>query len=108
MDTNAVTIKFYKYGDTLHSVSRNTVYKIKTLCPNGTVLETEGTMYSSMNAIWMFKSDEALGIMKALYEKQGTGELAFYIVNKERPIEHYSFTLETSNFNALYDTVKYK
>ena len=102
VDTEGVSIILWEYSS--HQVKCSYKYDNYSI----TMLDTKnekhtlsGTMYAGGFRIYIDEENETT-VINALKQ---SGSISFHVVNSEYTTSKYTFTIETSNFSTLYQTL---
>lgn len=105
VDVEDFAIMLFEYGSRLvnNSSSRNSEgYEIKVRIEDGTIYTFNGSIPRSGDRIIVSNAYRLIEILNA----NQTGDIAFYIVQSDRPITNYLFIVQSSNFANAYKTLR--
>lgn len=106
VDKDEVAFVLYEYGKYIvdNPYSRHEEYGIIMKDANGKQYTLDGSMNASDgDRIFVSSDSDEKAVVDAL---KGNGSVSFYIYNKDRPINTYLFSVETSNFSEVVGKVR--
>lgn len=101
VDSDNFSIKLYEYGSQEVKSTGFESYAITILDTDGTKHYIHGLIQKNGDRIEI-RGDDKVELLKA-FQKEGT--ISFYIEETNRPTTNYLFSVETSNFVDVYNTV---
>lgn len=101
VDSDNFSIKLYEYGSQEVKSAGFESYAITILDTDGTKHYIHGLIQKNGDRIEI-RGDDKVELLKA-FQKEGT--ISFYIEETNRPTTNYLFSVETSNFVDVYNTV---